>query len=130
MFSPSRRLFLGTSLAGLGAACLFAKDDLAKSLPKLSDDPPFRPDTLFLTWQRDPTTTMTVQWVGALGETTDTTVYYVSLRNLRWGSQPAVVRPYPHPLQITHLCRLPVIESRLDGSAQNRYRFQRRGTPW
>ncbi|HTU22187.1 MAG TPA: metallophosphoesterase family protein [Gemmataceae bacterium] len=95
MFSPSRRLFLGSSLAGLGAACLFAKDDPAKSLPKLTDDPPFRPDTLFLTWQRDPTTTMTVQWVGALGETTDTTVYHASFRKLCWGSKPAVAHPYP-----------------------------------
>jgi hypothetical protein len=91
----SRRLFLGTSLAGLGAAYLFAQDDAAKPLPKLSDDPPFHPDTLFLTWQRDPTTTMTVQWVGALGETTDTTVYYASLGNLRWEAKPAAVRPYP-----------------------------------
>jgi acid phosphatase type 7 len=95
MFSPSRRLFLGTSLAGLGAACLLAKDDSAKSVPKLADDAPFQPDTLLLTWQRDPTTTMTVQWVGALGETTDTTVYYASLRKLTWGSQPVEVRPYP-----------------------------------
>ena len=36
----------------------------------------FQPATLFLTWQRDPTTTMTVQWVGTVGETADTRVYY------------------------------------------------------
>lgn len=92
MFSPSRRLFLGSSLAGLGAACCFGNETL---LAKSSDESPFRPDTLFLTWQHDPTTTMTVQWVGALDETTDTTVYYASLRNLRWASQSTVVRPYP-----------------------------------
>lgn len=95
MFLPSRRTFLGTSLAGLGAACLFAQDSERKSLPKIFDDAPFQPDTLFLTWQRDPTTTMTVQWIGAVGETTDTTIYYASLRHLSWGAQPAVVRPYP-----------------------------------
>jgi acid phosphatase type 7 len=95
MFSPSRRLFLGSSLAGLGAACLFAQDDSPKLMPKASDDPPFRPDTLFLTWQRDPTTTMTVQWIAAAGETTDTTVNYASAQDLSWGAQPAIARPYP-----------------------------------
>jgi hypothetical protein len=95
MFSPSRRLFLGSSLAGLGATCLFAQDKPAPSPPKRGDDPPFHPDTLFLTWQRDPTTTMTVQWVGAVGETTDTTVHYASSSTTHEGSQRAVVRPYP-----------------------------------
>lgn len=92
MFSPSRRLFLGSSLAGLGAACCFGNESL---LAKSSDDPAFRPDTLFLTWQRDPTTTMTVQWVGAVGESTDTTVSYAALPGQGRQSKPAVVRPYP-----------------------------------
>jgi TetR/AcrR family transcriptional repressor of nem operon len=33
---------------------------------------------LFLTWHVDPTTTMDVQWIGTLGETADTNVYYTS----------------------------------------------------
>ena len=93
MFSISRRGFLGASLAGLASGHLFAAPPSAGA--KSSDDPAFQPSTLFLTWQRDPTTTMTVQWVGALGESTDTTVHYASLYELRWGSKPAVVRPYP-----------------------------------
>ena len=36
-------------------------------------DVTFNPATLFLTWFRDPTTTMTVQWVGTRGETPDAT---------------------------------------------------------
>src|SRR5262245_49824039 len=76
----SRRAFLGGSLAGL-ASCkmLSAADptadmtaavgDEAKEKKEKDPDPPaFVPaalSTLFLTWQRDPTTTMTVQWVGA-----------------------------------------------------------------
>lgn len=95
MFLPSRRTFLGASLAGLGTACLFAQNDSAKELPKVSDDAAFRPDTLFLTWQRDPTTTMTVQWVGAVGESTDTNVWYSLVREEDWESKPAVIRPYP-----------------------------------
>jgi hypothetical protein len=95
MFSLSRRTFLGASLAGLGTACLFAQDEFPKRTPKVSEELAFRPDTLFLTWQRDPTTTMTVQWVGAVGESTDTTVYYATPRDESWESKPAVVRPYP-----------------------------------
>ncbi|MHB1422330.1 MAG: purple acid phosphatase family protein [Gemmataceae bacterium] len=95
MFSPSRRLFLGTSLTALTSGRLLGADDAAEPVKKILDDPPFRPDTLFLTWQRDPTTTMTVQWVGVAGETTDTTVYYTTPRADLWKSQPVVVRPYP-----------------------------------
>ena len=74
MHPPSRRAFLGASLAGLAGPGLFASDPLA--VPKGGDDPPFQPTTLFLTWHRDPTTTMDVQWVGTQGETADTRVYY------------------------------------------------------
>jgi hypothetical protein len=58
-------------------------------------DATFRPDTLFLTWQRDPTTTMTVQWVGVRGETADTAVYYGKPDAGLWKIQPTVPRPYP-----------------------------------
>ena len=57
MLSPSRRAFLGTSLASL-AGPLFAADPPSVPAP---DDPPFQPSTLFLTWHRDPTTTMTIR---------------------------------------------------------------------
>jgi hypothetical protein len=95
MFSPSRRAFLGASLAGLAAGRAFAADPLADLAAKVVDDAPFQPSTLFLTWQRDPTTTMTVQWVGATGETADTTVYYAQPRSLIWKAQRAAARPYP-----------------------------------
>jgi hypothetical protein len=94
MFFPSRRRFLGVSLAGLAACCLDGEERAADSR-KSDKRAPSRPHTLFLTWQRDPTTTMTVQWVGAAGPTTETIVHYASLRSLRWGSQAATVRPYP-----------------------------------
>src|SRR5437763_2193025 len=94
MFSPSRRVFLGTSLAGL-AATAFAADPPAD--PKAStEDAAFQPSTLFLTWQRDPTTTMTVQWVGTRGETADTNLYYSSAKIGPWQMQPTTARPYPH----------------------------------
>ncbi len=65
-----RRLFLQSSFAGLaalsGAGLLRAGDEpfeevAAKDLPQFNEG---NPDTLFLTWQRDPTTTITATWVG------------------------------------------------------------------
>lgn len=68
MTSFNRRDFLGSSIGGMAAALsfgptLFAQDaaTVVPSLnPALSN---FVPDTLFLSWQQDPTTTMTVQWI-------------------------------------------------------------------
>ncbi len=95
MFFPSRRAFLGASLAGLAAGRILGADPLPEPVAKAVDDPSFQPSTLFLTWRRDPTTTMTVQWVGVVGETADTTVSYAGLKAESWKTQPAVVRPYP-----------------------------------
>jgi hypothetical protein len=95
----SRRTFLGSSLVGLAAGRL---------LPA-AEGSSFRPDTLFLTWQRDPTTTMTVQWVGKPGETPDTSVHYrpapapfaaaagsgLAWVGSAWRAQPTTTRPYP-----------------------------------
>src|SRR5205823_341197 len=74
-----RRAFLASSVAGLAAGRLLGADAPAGKIvdtDKAVDGPTFQPDTLFLTWQRDPTTTMTVQWVGTAGETADTKVYF------------------------------------------------------
>jgi hypothetical protein len=95
MFSPSRRAFLGTALAGLAAGPTLGAAPPAPKPAKARDDPPFRPSTLFLTWQRDPTTTMTVQWVGARGETADTTVSYARAAGGPRLARPAAARPYP-----------------------------------
>jgi hypothetical protein len=76
MHPVSRRAFLGASLLGAAAPSLLAAEPRRPAPKAGPDDPPFQPATLFLTWQRDPTTTMTVQWVGTVGETADTRVYY------------------------------------------------------
>ena len=95
MPSISRRAFLGASLTGLAAGRLFAQDKPAEATPKSLDDAPFQPSTLFLTWQRDPTTTMTIQWIGATGETADTKVSYAAGKASAWQAQPTTVKPYP-----------------------------------
>jgi hypothetical protein len=95
MFSSSRRAFLGASLAGLASGWGVGAALPAEPARKLVDDAAFQPSTLFLTWQRDPTTTMTVQWVGATGETADTKVRYAKLQAECWAAQPATAKPYP-----------------------------------
>src|SRR5262245_66439286 len=88
-----RRAFLGTSFGGLAAA-LGGVPLLAQG-PAPAEHVTFRPATLFLTWQRDPTTTMTVQWVGRDGETDDTTVYYTPCIGDLWRPEPSRAKPYP-----------------------------------
>jgi hypothetical protein len=51
----------------------------------------FAPDTLFLTWQRDPTTTMTVSWIGRAGDCPDATIRfrkYIPKEKLNWANGP------------------------------------------
>ena len=56
-----------------------------------------RPDNLFLTWEQDPTTTMTIQWVGKEDPTADTTIRYTTgFPNLTMVQKPQV-RPFPMP---------------------------------
>jgi hypothetical protein len=97
MLIPSRRGFFGASLAGLASNYSFAADP-ATADKKPADDAAFHPSTLFLTWFRDPTTTMTIQWIGAMGETSDTKIYFsqASQSFLPWGweSQASTPRPY------------------------------------
>ena len=76
-------------------------------------------DTLFLTWQRDPTTTITVQWVGptkdaptsvrvvpapilrAFGWATDTV-----LSEIEWRSGPVLTKPFGNTEVMVHRCEL------------------------
>jgi len=95
MHSLSRRAFLGASLAGLASGRLLGQDQPSKTIVRATDDAAFQPPTLFLTWQRDPTTTMTVQWVGALGETANTDVRYAKLTDDTWQTQATALKPYP-----------------------------------
>jgi hypothetical protein len=95
MFSASRRVFLGSSLAALASGRILGADKPEPAVVKFPDDPPFQPSTLFLTWHRDPTTTMTVQWIGTRGETADTTVSYAPVGESSWQKQPPTLKPYP-----------------------------------
>jgi hypothetical protein len=109
----TRRSLLGASLAGVVAPDLLAAQPprgASAVPPGPPDDFPFQPSTLFLTWHRDPTTTMVVQWVGTAGETADTAIYYrpvlpPGLAGLAgapavaaasaWKARPTDAKPYP-----------------------------------
>src|SRR6266705_1453595 len=88
MIRTSRRLFLGASFAVLASFPLYAQGRAARNNDDEKNDPlptktvredfAFQPSTLFLTWHKDPTTTMDVQWIGVRGETADTNIYYTA----------------------------------------------------
>jgi hypothetical protein len=75
-FPASRRQFLTAS----GLAGAFATSGrLLSQVPLLNtkdDEKKFKPDTLFLTWQQDPTTTMTIQWIGKAKDVGEATILY------------------------------------------------------
>ncbi len=70
-----------------------AKSNAAKTSG--SDYPAFQPTTLMTTWWRDPTTTMVIQWVGTLGETADTKVYFKGPSEDEYRSVETTTKPYP-----------------------------------
>src|SRR5436305_11056629 len=95
MHAVTRRAFLGAALGGLASGRLLQAQPPVTGLEKVVEEAAYQPDTLFLTWQRDPTTTMTVQWVGARGETADTRIYYSASPSGLWHTRPTIPRPYP-----------------------------------
>ncbi len=96
MFPIDRRQFASGLAALLAAPAVLLRDDHATVVA------PFKPDTLFLTWQGDPTTTMTVQWVGEADATDDTTIYYYAAPKgffdappTAWDAVKTTAKPFP-----------------------------------
>lgn len=99
----SRRDFVALSAGGLaalgGAEMLLSKDgkkhkkgDSAAGLKSADSEW----DTLFLTWQRDPTTTMTIQWVGPSRPSGSVGLQYTTEKEAAWRTSQARERRY-HP---------------------------------
>ena len=98
MLPLHRRGFLGVPVRGLAAA-LTAGSILPSHEPLLAAGvAPAGPapvlDGLFLTWQGDPTTTMTVQWVSPEVPTDSVPVHCMSLATNAWRTVRPVVKPY------------------------------------
>jgi myo-inositol-hexaphosphate 3-phosphohydrolase len=64
---------------------------------------------IYLTWQRDPTTTMTVDWHTA-GAEARLELEYRRLGDQRWDRQPAVSFPFPHSDRYVHRVELTGLE--------------------
>ena len=73
MLPFDRRQFVGASAGGFAALLASPAVLLRRELSTAAET--FAPDTLFLTWRSDPTTTMIVQWVAEPYATQDSTVY-------------------------------------------------------
>jgi acid phosphatase type 7 len=96
MSTISRRSFLQS--ASLLAGGAYAHSILGGNLqaaPSFAAKPTFNPEALFLTWQRDPTTTMTVQWVGDEKEAASRPIWYAKAGSEDWKSQTWSTRDFP-----------------------------------
>jgi hypothetical protein len=97
MVGLSRRTFIGATVAGLASCELLGPERNVEAVPAPSDVSTSL-SSLFLTWQRDPTTTMTVQWIAISGKLSDTTVYYWPADIERAlaipFAEPAITKPY------------------------------------
>jgi acid phosphatase type 7 len=97
MTDLNRRHFLQSAslLAGCGyMGSLLAGPTDAK--PTFAPRPTFDPTALFLTWQHDPTTTMTVQWVGENEQDgLSRPIWYAKDHSEEWRRVPSQSRRFP-----------------------------------
>lgn len=92
----SRRRFLQTAsiaMAGGYAQLAFGKSPNLPSV--LAERPAFKPRALFLTWQRDPTTTMTVQWIGTESEAAQRPICFAKKDGQIWQTAGYSTRRFP-----------------------------------
>jgi hypothetical protein len=96
MVNLTRRQFIQSSSLLIGAVSTpLAFGAGSRALPTFAKDPVFEPTALFLTWQRDPTTTMTVQWVGSERDGALRPIWYAKDGTAIWQSQPCTARRFP-----------------------------------
>ena len=126
-----RRAFLRGSLGGLGAlsltGCVQGFDGVSALAPDNATEFPGA-DTLFLTWQRDPTTTMTIQWIGP-EPTGDVAVLSAKAAAPVWRRQVVTTKPYPGTSSRVYRCELTGLDPGEEygfqiGAATRMYRFR------
>lgn len=100
MLPLNRRDFLGTSTRGLTGAIASSSAILAQSeLPRqLEPPPPNGPapilNGLFLTWNHDPTTTMTIQWIGSEVSVETLPIHYLPSKGTAWLTAKTITKPF------------------------------------
>lgn len=94
MFETQRRQFLRATTTLAGGA--FLPNLLAAEPPNFAKPATFDPEILFLTWQRDPTTTMTVQWIGTReeGDANRQVVWYAKEGSMEWRQASTAAKPF------------------------------------
>lgn len=105
-----RREFLGASLAGLTAISGMLSQHVEQAIAEeeekgeKSQRSP-APDTLMLTWQRDPTTTITCQWL-ELNTSAKGAIHIAELKGQEWTRHPTETRPYQKTDIRLHRCEV------------------------
>jgi hypothetical protein len=104
MSAVDRRRFLTSSLASAASVTLLSRsahgwaDDDSPPQPtaaSLLGDAGYDPTTLFLTWHRDPTTTMAVQWIAPESDA-DKTIKCKAVGGAVEHHASTILRPYGH----------------------------------
>lgn len=94
----NRRLFLQSSswfVAG-GLTGLVLPPGQALASPEFAAEPTFQPRALMATWARDPTTTMTVQWLGEQeADGASRPLWYRRSGTTQWQQVPHLARRFP-----------------------------------
>ena len=96
MSELSRRGFLQTASFLVGGAYAHAVfGEGTRTPPAFAAKPAYQPTALFLTWQRDPTTTMTIQWVGEEKEAVERPIWYAKRGANIWQQKTGTARRFP-----------------------------------
>ena len=114
MHPPNRRAFLGSSVGGLISALsagpsLLAAPEVApppRLITELMPTNMVPRDTLFLTWQRDPTTTITAQWIGPDSAATPGSVRCAARIGDTWQTATTTARQFPLTNLMVHRAEL------------------------
>lgn len=91
----NRRVFLQSSSLLLAGGAGLLRPDRALAAPDFAEHPDFKPRGLFLTWNDDPCTTMTVQWLGREEDGKSRNLWYRRSGTDTWRERPHAARRFP-----------------------------------
>jgi hypothetical protein len=113
----NRRSFLRSSLESLAVLSLSPRLFGQEPVPAADAVPLSTFDSLFLTWQQDPTTTVTIQWVGPENGS-EVPIRFVPMAGDEWRLASATARPYRKTDLSVYRCELSGLRSGME------YKFQ------
>jgi acid phosphatase type 7 len=94
--SITRRGFLQTASFLVGGAYAHSLlGETPQPTPAFAAKPTYEPTALFLTWQKDPTTTMTIQWIGDEKEAVNRPIWFAKAGSDVWQQKSGNARRFP-----------------------------------